>query len=143
MDCRGRNNFKHAIFRKIEKHVISLAEVRSIFLADPLLSKLPHIAIKTKIRSLFEEKEPIQLPTEVEFSEERLRRFGIEYAERDDEQDDKQDDKRDDKQDGNEEDSKLEYTPSEIPPSVATTTTRKSNLFSKDEIVEFQTLVKD
>ncbi|CAB3986756.1 Hypothetical predicted protein [Paramuricea clavata] len=36
-----------------------------------------------------------------------------------------------------------EYAPSVIPPSTTSATTRKSKLFTEEESVEFQTLVKD
>jgi hypothetical protein len=96
---------------------------------------LPCIVIRNKIRSLFKDKEPPQLPTEVESSKERLRRFGLDNAEKDDRQDDKQDDKQDD--------SGSEYAPSVIPPSTTSATTRKSKLFTEEESLEFQTLFKD
>lgn len=120
---------------QIENHSISLAEVRETSQKDPLLSMLPCIVIRNKIRSLFKDKEPPQLPTEVESSKERLRRFGLDNAEKDDRQDDKQDDKQDD--------SGSEYAPSVIPPSTTSATTRKSKLFTEEESLEFQTLFKD
>ena len=121
---------------QIENRSISLAEVRSISQTDPRLSKLQFMVIRNKIRSLFKEENPLELPTEVESSKERLRRFGL---------DDTEHDTQDDKPDENREESNSEYTPSEvIPPSVTTTSvSRSTNLFSQEEIVEFQTLVKD
>ncbi len=75
---------------------------------------MPYAVIKNKIWSLFKKKEPepLELPTELESSKERLRRFWLCDAE----QDDKQDDTGDDKQDENKEDLISEYTPSVIPP---------------------------
>ena len=136
---------------QIENHSISLAEFRSISQNDSLLSKLPYMVIRNKIRSLFKEKEPLKLPTEVESPKERLRRFGLDDPEQDDNQNDKQDDKQDEKQDDNldekqdesKEDSNSEYAPSEIPPSISTSTTRGTNLFTDEETKEFRTVFKD
>ena len=140
---------------QIENHSISLAEVRSISQNDSLLSKLPYMVIRNKIRSLFKEKEPLKLPTEVESPKERFIRFGLDDPEQDNNQNDKQDDKLDDnldekqddnldeKQDESKEDSNSEYAPSEIPPSISTSTTRRTNLFTDEETVEFLTVFED
>ena len=79
----------------------------------------------------------MELPTEVESSEQCLHRFGLDDTEHDNTQDDEQDETR--------EESNSEYTPSEvIPPSVTTTSVLHcTNLFSQEEIVEFQALFKD
>ena len=76
---------------QIENLSISLAEVRSISQTDPCLSKLQFMVIRNKIRSLFKEEDPLELPTEVESSKQRLHRFGLDDTEHDNTQDDKQD----------------------------------------------------
>lgn len=95
------------------------------------------MVIRNKIRSLFKEEDPLELPTEVESSKERLCRFGLDDTEHDDTQDDKPDENR--------EESNSECTQSEVIPPSATTTSVSSftNLFSQEKSVEFQTLFKD
>ena len=96
---------------QIENHSILLAEIRETSPKDLLLSMLPCIVIRNKIRSPFKDKEPPQLSTEVESSKEHLRRFGLDNVEKDDRQDD----------------SGSEYAPSVIPPSTTSATTHTAD----------------
>jgi hypothetical protein len=127
---------KELFSKQINSCSISIHEVKEISQKDPLLSDMPLMVIRNKVRSFFKTQEDTAvLPKEFETSDQRCERLGLSV-----------DKTRSGKQQQNDD---MEYTPSitsiqlSASASATTTTTRKSTILTAKEIALFQELFKE
>ncbi|CAB3983100.1 Hypothetical predicted protein [Paramuricea clavata] len=124
---------KKLFSKQIENCSISIHEVKEISQKDPLLSDMPLMVIRNKVRSFFKTKEDTAvLPKELETSDQRCERLGLSV-----------DKTRSGRKQQNDD---MEYTPSiqlSASESTTTTTTRKSTILTAKEIALFQELFKE